>query len=82
MLLLLLLFKARENIKLRCLKIIIKKLYHFLSQLKYHAIQTKTLQDSPQSTAHPTLAAGTHDVSYHLPAEVLVLGACIVRQAV
>ena len=42
----------------------------------------QTLQNSPQSTAHPTLAAGTHDVSYHLPAEVLVLGACAIWPAV
>ena len=51
MLLLLLLFKAWENIKLRCLKIIIKN-YTISSQLKYHAIQTrrcKTLHN-PQPT--------------------------------
>ena len=40
------------------------------------------VQDSPQSTAHPTLAPSTHDISYHVPAEVLVLGACVVCQAV
>ena len=62
MLLLLLLFREWDNIKLRCFKI---NNYTISSQLKYHAIQTRCCK-----TLHNTQTnswSGTHDVSYHLP---------------
>ena len=49
--------------------------YTISSELKYKPDVARLC------TIHsPTLAPGTHDVSYYLPSEVLVLGACDVIQ--